>query len=481
MVGKNHFALYPNEEKEAVFRRVIETGEGVEFHDIKFVCPDLPKNSVTYWDLTLEPVKDIRGCVIGLVISLIDTTERKKAEAALGADLGGISLLRDLSMRLIVEDDIHTFYQGIIDAAVILAKANTGTLQIFEKGSLRFVSSHGVHQPFLDYFADADKVASACGRAAQRNERVIVPDVETSPIFAGTPSLQVLLDANIRASQSTPLVSRKGELLGVLNTHWNRPYEPNEQDLWRIDLLVRQAADFIERRRGEDALRRSNAELQHFAYVASHDLQEPLRMLSSYLTMFERKNKETLDEKSKMYLDYALDGAKRMQAMIEDLLTYSRVETKGHEFRPVSMDNALSLALRDLKVRIEESGASITHDVLPTVRADEGQIVMLLENLIGNAIKYRSVAAPQIHLSAHSEKNDWVFAVQDNGIGIDPRDKDRIFQMFQRLHTREEYTGTGMGLAIAKKIVERHDGRIWFESIPDQGSTFFFTIPVHDA
>jgi len=223
-------------------------------------------------------------------------------------------------------------------------------------------------------------------------------------------------------------------------------------------------------------LQRSNEELQQFAYVASHDLQEPLRMVASYLQLLERRNAGKLDERSRIYLDYAVDGAERMRNMINDLLAYSRIESRGEEFEQVDMEAVLSIVIRDLKVCIADSGASITHDSLPDIVADKGQMILLLENLIGNAIKYRGEAAPQIHVSAECSGDDLTFHVRDNGIGIDPKHADHLFQMFRRLHTRDEYEGTGMGLAIARRIVERHGGRIWFGSEVGVGTTFSFTI-----
>ncbi len=236
--------------------------------------------------------------------------------------------------------------------------------------------------------------------------------------------------------------------------------------------------DITERKRLEEDLRRSNDELQKFAYIASHDMKEPLRMVTSYLSLLEKRNTDKLDPTSKEYMHFALDGAQRMAGMIDDLLAYSRVETKGKEFSLVNMDDVLSLVLRDLEVSIEESSASITNEALPMIMADRSQMIKLLENLFGNAIKYRGVEAPQIHISARDDGRNWVFAVKDNGIGIDPKHKDRLFQMFQRLHTRDEYEGTGIGLAIARKIVERHGGRIWFESGPGKGTIFYFAIPI---
>jgi PAS domain S-box-containing protein len=245
------------------------------------------------------------------------------------------------------------------------------------------------------------------------------------------------------------------------------------------DQVMTTSIDITDRKRAEDRLKRSNADLQQFAYIASHDLKEPLRMVSSYLQLLDKGNKDKWDENSREFMQYAADGASRMKTMIDDLLAYSRIDTQGKAFVPVDMEDVLTTVMEDLRLSIDENGASVCHDDLPTVTADRGQMVQLLENLIGNAIKYRGASAPQIRVSARTLGKAWVFSVQDNGIGIDQKYSERLFQMFQRLHNREEYPGTGIGLAIAKKIIERHGGRIWFESEEGKGTTFFFTIPFH--
>jgi PAS domain S-box-containing protein len=224
-------------------------------------------------------------------------------------------------------------------------------------------------------------------------------------------------------------------------------------------------------------LQRSNAELEQFAYIASHDLQEPLRMITSYIQIIEDDYKGKLDADADQYIAFAVDGAKRMQTLIDDLLAYSRVGTRGEPFMPTSMDSVLSKAIANLEVAIEESHAVVTHDQLPTVLGDESQLIQLLQNLLGNAIKFRGDDAPTIHVSVEETKDGWMFSVRDNGIGIDMKYAERIFTVFQRLHAREDYPGTGIGLAVVKKIVERHGGRIWVESAPAKGSTFYFTIP----
>jgi len=242
------------------------------------------------------------------------------------------------------------------------------------------------------------------------------------------------------------------------------------------DITVRKQAEANLVQKIEE-LNRSNEELEQFAYVASHDLQEPLRMVASYTQLLSKRYKGKLDSDADEFIAFAVDGAKRMQRLIQDLLTFSRVGKRGLELLDVSSDRALKLALVNLRGSIEGSGALVTHDPLPEVMADEAQLVQLFQNLVGNAIKYQGPGVPHIHISA--VKNGaprWMFSVQDDGLGIDPQFFERIFGMFQRLHKRDEFEGTGMGLAICKKIVERHGGTISVESKPGLGSTFHFDL-----
>jgi len=225
-------------------------------------------------------------------------------------------------------------------------------------------------------------------------------------------------------------------------------------------------------------LRRSNEELQQFAYVASHDLQEPLRMVASYTQLLARRYRGKLDADADEFIEYAVDGARRMQALINDLLAYSRVGTRGQEFEPTDANAVFDQVVTDLGAAIEEAQAVVTRDDLPTVVVDPSQFGQLLQNLLSNAIKFRGERPPRVHVSARLEDDAWLFSVSDNGIGIAPEYTDRIFVIFQRLHSRAQYPGTGIGLAICKKIVERHGGRIWVESTPGEGSTFYFTLPL---
>ncbi len=237
------------------------------------------------------------------------------------------------------------------------------------------------------------------------------------------------------------------------------------------------AQDVTEIKKAEENLKRSNAELQQFAYVASHDLQEPLRMVVSNLSRLEKRNKDLLDDKSKEYIHFAVDGGTRMRSLIDDLLDYSRIETKGKKLVPVDMNAVVAKTLTVLKIPIEENNAEIIVEPLPTITGDETQMSQVMQNLIGNAIKFHGDERPKIEVSSRQNSREWIIAVKDNGIGIKMEYADKIFQMFQRLHTREKYQGTGVGLAIVKKIVERHGGRIWVESTEGKGSTFMFTLP----
>jgi PAS domain S-box-containing protein len=250
-------------------------------------------------------------------------------------------------------------------------------------------------------------------------------------------------------------------------------------------VLVTAAIRDITTRKGAEAnlldkveeLNRSNEELGQFAYIASHDLQEPLRMVASYTQLLARRYKGKLDTDADEFIAFAVDGASRMQRLIQDLLAYSRVGTKGQDLLDVSSEGALQQALNNLRSAIEDSGALVTHDPLPAVLADDMQLIQLFQNLVGNAIKYQGPGVPKIHISvARNGANKWLFSVKDNGLGIDSQYFEKIFGMFQRLHKREEFAGTGIGLAICKKIVERHGGSISVQSQPGHGSTFQFAL-----
>ncbi|MGB7519427.1 MAG: ATP-binding protein [Spirulinaceae cyanobacterium] len=243
-------------------------------------------------------------------------------------------------------------------------------------------------------------------------------------------------------------------------------------------------AEITERRQAEENLRqsnnnlaRSNQELEQFAYIASHDLQEPLRAVASYAQLLDKRYKDKLDERAEKYIVNIVDGGTRMQQLVNDLLNYSRVGTKGASFQPVATENIVQEVLSNLKVAIAETKAKITYDTLPTITGDKTQLVQLFQNLISNALKFRGNKPPDIHVFATKESQAWHFCIRDHGIGIESQYAERIFLIFQRLHSRSKYPGTGIGLAICKKIVERHKGKIWLDSKLGEGSAFYFSFP----
>ncbi len=268
------------------------------------------------------------------------------------------------------------------------------------------------------------------------------------------------------------LRDKSGEYRWVSN-HLSLAKDDSGRPLYRDGAI----SDVTERKKAENELIRSNSELQQFAYVASHDLQEPLRMVTIYLGLLEKKYADQLDEKAKQYMDFAIDGGLRAKDLINDLLDFTRVDSQARPITRTDMEKVLEKVLTGLSIKIKEEHATITHDELPTIYADEVQIMQVLQNLISNAIKFHGDEAPIVNIGCEDMGDRFLFSVSDNGIGIDPQYKDKVFVLFQRLQTRDKYEGTGIGLAIAKKVVERHGGKIWFESEVGKGTTFYFTIP----
>lgn len=278
-----------------------------------------------------------------------------------------------------------------------------------------------------------------------------------------------LIDTSHRISQSNDYSLRatcfEADELGDLTASFNT----------MIARIEERDSDLVKVRR---ALEDSNEQLQQFAYVASHDLQEPLRMVASYLQLLEKRYGEKFEGEAREFFAFAVDGAKRMQRLINDLLEYSRVNSQGKPAARVESNAIVEEAIQNLSAAIAESGAQVTHDDLPVIDVDRTQMTQLFQNLIGNAIKFHGDDPPRVHLSVQRNGSNWRFSVKDNGIGIDRRYADRLFVIFQRLHDRSRYEGTGIGLAVCKRIVERHGGKIWFESEVGHGTTFLFTITI---
>jgi PAS domain S-box-containing protein len=276
------------------------------------------------------------------------------------------------------------------------------------------------------------------------------------------------------------VIQPDGSIAWILNRAF-----PVRDESGKVVLYTAVAKDITQRKQLEQSLRvhgeklaRSNEELERFAYVASHDLQEPLRMVASFTQLLSKRYSGRLDETADRYINFAVDGARRMQQSIAGLLSYSRVNSQELTLSRIDCEAAVQEAVRNLQAAIEGSNASVDWDPLPVLSVDQGQFTQLFQNLLGNSIKFtKKEQAPRIHISAADSGAEWLFSVQDNGIGIEPQHAERVFQVFQRLHTKEEFPGAGIGLAVCKTVVERHGGRIWMESEPGVGSTFRFTVP----
>ena len=376
--------------------------------------------------------------VVGRSAATLDKAdvERKRAEEALR--------LAGAYNRSLLEASLDPLVTIGPDGTVTDVNAATETVTGFSREAL-------VGTDFADYFTDPEKA-----RAGYRQ------------VFQEGSVRDYALEVRRRDGGATPVL-------------YNASVYRDESE--KVTGVFAAARDITERKRAEEALNRqaeelarSNAELEKFAYVASHDLQEPLRMISGFSQLLARRYREKLGPEADEFIGYVVDGTNRMQRLINDLLAYSRLGTRGGEFESTDVSLVLERTMQNLRAAIEESGALVSHDPMPTVTADGIQLAQLFQNLIGNAVKFRGEPRPRVHVSARLEGGEWIFSVKDNGIGIEPKYFGRIFTIFQRLHGNTEYPGTGIGLAICRKIAERHGGRIWVESETGKGSTFFFSI-----
>jgi signal transduction histidine kinase len=343
----------------------------------------------------------------------------------------------------------------------------------------------------FEVIADVVQDEAAFRRALHKNQPEVVLADYNLPTWKGMEALKVLRAERL----DIPMILVSGALGDVTAVECIRQGATDyvlKDGLARLPEVVRRALREKNERslrhqveealaRKVDELARSNADLEQFAYVASHDLQEPLRMVTAYTQLLSERYAGKLDENADKYLGYAGEGAQRMQVLIQDLLAFSRVGRNGSNYCSVDCNDVMAEVLKTLAPTIQESGAVITRDELPAVWSDRTQVTQILQNLIGNAIKFRGQEAPKVSISAEKAGAYWRFSVSDNGIGIAPEYAENIFVVFQRLHARTEYPGNGIGLAICKKIVERNGGKIWVESQPGSGATFKFTLPLHDS
>ncbi len=399
--------------------------------------------------------------------------ERQPRYSALRADVSAALALKDATLRQMLQGCCEAVVQRL-DAAFARVWTLNPSTRVLE-----LEASAGMYTHLDGPHARVPVGELKIGRIAQQGEPHLSNDVGTDP-QVGDPAWA--RREGMVSFAGFPL-KVGGEVKGVLALFSRNTLE--EETLAALGALADVVAQGLQRKQTEDELEahakeliRSNAELEQFAYVASHDLQEPLRMVASYVQLLSRRYQGQLDADADDFIRFAVDGVTRMQELIHDLLSYSRVGTRGKDLAPVESQGAYDRAVKNLQRVIEETGAQVSAaGPLPRVIGDDGQLAQVLQNLIANAIKFRGKDVPSIQVSAEPEGPMWTFRVADNGIGIAPEYFERIFVIFQRLHTRGRYSGNGMGLAICKKIVERHGGRIWVESTLERGSTFCFTLP----
>jgi PAS domain S-box-containing protein len=458
-----------------------------------------------------EPLfDDTLGALSSIADLVAQGIQRKRAEEELADELAGMTILHEAATRFVSPAGFQALLQNIVDAAIALTHADKGNLQLYnpETGELGIITQGGFSESWLEFFDRVDKDQSAvCAQAMAHNKRVIVEDIAASPLFIGTSALQVQLSEGIRAVQSTPILSRSGELLGMLSTHFDRPHRPNERELQHVDLLARQAADFLEQHRARQALAKAHAELESHArqleqhveertaslneslkaletllYTIAHDLRAPNRAMQGYAHLLTTAHAGQLDEQGRFFLQRISEAAVKNEALIRDLLEFGRLMHSDFPCGPVDPSEAIAGVLRQFELEIQ--GRRATIDVarpLPRVWANQSALNHVFANLITNALKFAAPGtAPNIRIYPEepppTANSPMVrLCVRDSGIGIPLEQQEKIFEPFQRA-SNASHEGTGMGLAIVRKAAERMGGRAGVESQPGEGSTFWIEL-----
>jgi PAS domain S-box-containing protein len=422
----------------------------------------------------------------GISVYFRDVTERKEREHELERRARQQHVMADIGQFALETDDLDELMdEAAKEVAAVLDNAYATVLDLdADRRELLVRQGVGWDEGIVGTATVAADDDSQAGYTLFSDEPVVVDDLPAETRFSGP---DLLTGHDVRSGIST-IIGSIDEPWGILGTHDTRRRQFSREDVDFVQSVANVLAEAIERKRYQGELedlvadlQESNERLEQFAYAASHDLQEPLRMVSSYLQLIEKRYADELDADGEEFLEYAVDGADRMRDMIDGLLQYSRVETQGTPLEPVDLNEVLDVVYDDLQVRIEESDADVETGSLPRVMGDPSQLRQVFQNLLSNAIEYSGDEPPRIDVSAERDGADWVVSVRDQGVGIDPDDADRIFEVFQRLHTHDEHPGTGIGLALCQRIVERHGGDIWVDAEPGEGATFSFTLPATET
>ena len=442
-IGRSVYDNVAPEHRDTVkksLERVFQTGKpdtyeilGVGHHGL----------NTTWYEIRVVPNERNRQ-VVGVTLISTDITERKRTEEKVRE--------RGERFRRLVEDAHNIIYRfrftptkGFEYISPAAADITGYTLEeLYADYNLGFKLVHSDDQHLLEAVARGDTTP---------NKPIILRWVRKDGTITWT------------EQQNVPIYDKAGTLVAV-------------EGIARDVTEIKGKEPDEETRRAMADLARSKTELEQLAHVTSHELEEAVRMVARYVYLLARRYKGKLDSDADKFIGHVLNGTNRMQRLINDLLAYSRVDSGGKDFAPTNCETVFDRAIANLKKAIEESSAAVSHDSLPTVMADESQLIQLFQHLIGNAVKFREEEPPGVHVSVEKKENEWLFSVQDNGVGIDPKHFERIFMIFQRLDSEANYHGTGIGLSICRKIVERHGGRIWVNSEPGKGSTFYFTIPI---